>query len=299
MTLYPNVKINLGLNVLRKREDGYHDLETLFLPYFDISDRLEIVKSDEYSHISASLLETYQSSKLSSNQISHQPPNQIVQEISEDGKLMITIARKEGVDWNPLNDLCAKAYRLLQEDFPQIPAVKIYLEKLSPVGAGLGGGSSDAAFCLCALNEMFSLSLTEAELLDYAAKLGSDCPFFILNRPMFGSGRGEILKEYYSHSINELLAANYSIEVIIPDGISVSTADAYRGIKPSLPTISLKDVLKMPIEQWKDNLKNDFEETVFAKYPSLAKVKKSLYDLGAIYASMSGSGSAFFAIFKQ
>ena len=150
MITKPNVKINLGLNVIRKREDGFHDLETLFVPYFGISDTLEIISGDDYSHTSAALFGKY-------------APEMIAQGISEDGKLMITIARKEGVDWDPLKDLCAKAYYILAEDH-QLPPVKIFLEKTSPVGAGLGGGSSDAAFALKMMNELFTLGLSETLL---------------------------------------------------------------------------------------------------------------------------------------
>ena len=216
----------------------------------------------------------------------------LVQGISEDGKLMITIAREEGVDWDPLKDLCAKAYYILAEDFT-LPPVKIFLEKTSPVGAGLGGGSADAAFALKMLNELCSLGLSELQLADYAARLGSDCAFFIYNRPMRGQGRGEILTPF------ELDMSAYTIQVVTPAGIAVSTKDAYGGIKPHLPEMALTDILSRPIEEWDGMLVNDFEETVFAKYPELAAIKRSLYDSGAVYASMSGSGSALFAVYKD
>lgn len=274
----PNVKINLGLNVLRKREDGFHDLETLFVPYFGISDTLEIVSGDDFSRTSAALFGKY-------------APEMIAQGMSDDGKLMITIARAEGVDWNPLKDLCAKAYLMLSEDF-DLPPVKIFLEKTSPVGAGLGGGSADAAFTLKMLNEICSLGLDEDRLAGYAARLGSDCAFFIYNRPMIGEGRGEILTEY------SLDLEGLDLQVLTPEGVAVSTADAYRGIRPSEPEVSLREALSRPVYQWKDCLVNDFEVTVFDKYPELAAIKKSLYDSGAVYASMSGSGSALFALYK-
>lgn len=194
MITHPNVKVNLGLNVLRRREDGFHDLETLFVPYFEISDVLEIVAGDDYSRTSASLFARY--GMPAGGKIPEGEVRSLVQGISEDGKLMITVARKEGVDWNPLKDLCAKAYFVLAEDF-DLPPVKIFLEKRSSVGAGLGGGSSDAAFTLKMLNEMFSLGLDDASLAGYASRLGSDCAFFIYNRPMFGSGRGKS----WSHTI--------------------------------------------------------------------------------------------------
>lgn len=279
MITNPNVKINLGLNVIRKRDDGFHDLETLFVPYFDICDTLEIITADDYSRTSASLFMKYRS-------------DEIAQAVSEDGRLMITIARKEGVEWDPMKDLCAKAYYLLAQDH-ELPPVKIFLEKNSPVGAGLGGGSSDAAFTLKMLNEMFVLGLSDAQLAEYASRLGSDCPFFIYNRPMTGEGRGEILTPY------DLDLSGYDLKVIVPEGVSVSTATAYRGIRPHLPEIMLRDVLSRPVEEWKGLLVNDFEETVFAEYPGLSAMKDSLYETGAVYASMSGSGSALFALYES
>jgi 4-diphosphocytidyl-2-C-methyl-D-erythritol kinase len=279
MITNPNVKINLGLNVLRKRDDGFHDLETLFVPYFGITDTLEIIVGDDYSRTSAAIFGKY-------------APEMIAQGISEDGSLMITIARAEGVDWDPLKDLTAKAYYVLAEDF-KLPPVKIFLEKTSPVGAGLGGGSADAAFALKMLNELCQLGLSDQQLAGYAARLGSDCPLFIYNRPMIGEGRGEILTEY------PLDISAYDLQVLTPEGVSVSTKDAYAGIRPHLPEVSLRDALARPVEEWADVLVNDFEETVFAKYPELAAIKRSLYDSGAVYASMSGSGSALFALYRK
>ena len=292
MITNPNVKINLGLNVLRKREDGFHDLETLFVPYFGISDTLEIVVGDDYSRTSAALFGKYGTP----DGYDDQAP-MLVQGISEDGKLMITIARKEGVDWDPLKDLTAKAYHILSEDF-DLPPVKIFLEKTSPVGAGLGGGSADAAFALKMLNDLCSLGLSEQKLAEYAARLGCDCAFFIYNRPMIGEGRGEILSEIESGFMEGILA-ECDLQVLTPEGIAVSTKDAYGGIKPHLPEVPLREALARPIEQWDGVLVNDFEETVFAKYPELAAIKRSLYDSGAVYASMSGSGSALFAIYRK
>lgn len=279
MITTPNVKINLGLNILRKRDDGFHDLETLFLPYFGIHDTLEIVLGDDYSSTSAAIFGKY-------------APDMIAQGISEEGSLMITIARKEGVDWDPLKDLTAKAYHLLAEDF-KLPPVKIFLEKTSPVGAGLGGGSADAAFALKMLNELCGLGLNEQQLAEYAARLGSDCPLFIYNRPMIGEGRGEILTDY------PLCLDEYDLQVLTPEGVSVSTKEAYGGIRPHMPEVPLREALGRPVEQWPEVLVNDFEETVFANHPELAAVKRSLYDSGAVYASMSGSGSALFALYKK
>lgn len=298
MITNPNVKINLGLNVLRKREDGFHDLETLFVPYFGISDTLEIVVGDDYSRTSAALFARYggmapvKEEGVFGVETEENDAPMLVQGISEDGKLMITIARAEGVDWDPLKDLTAKAYNILAEDF-QLPPVKIFLEKTSPVGAGLGGGSADAAFALKMLNEMCGLQLSEERLASYAARLGSDCAFFIYNRPMIGEGRGEVLTEY------PVDLEGFDLQVLTPEGISVSTKDAYGGIRPHLPEIPLREALSRPVEEWDGILVNDFEETVFVKYPELAAIKRSLYDSGAVYASMSGSGSALFALYRK
>ena len=305
MITTPNVKINLGLNILRKREDGFHDLETLFVPYFGIHDTLEIITGDDYSRTSAALFAKY-GEGVPATQGTQKPEGvfgvethendapKIAQGMSEDGSLMITIAREEGVDWDPLKDLCAKAYFILAEDF-KLPPVKMFLEKTSPVGAGLGGGSADAAFTLKMLNEMCGLGLTQQQLADYASRLGSDCAFFIYNRPMIGEGRGEILTEYDGH----FSLSNYELQVLTPAGVAVSTKEAYSGIRPHLPEQSLREVLSRPVEEWKGLLVNGFEETVFAKHPELAAIKSSLYDSGAVYASMSGSGSALFAIYKS
>ena len=355
MITYPNVKVNLGLSVLRKRPDGYHDLETLFVPCFDIHDTLEIISGDDFSRTSASLFERYpgvpevpvpencatlgHSNWLPPNWRSRPsvlpglrgasddafaslkrgggpseklgggpkdifrdgtPPEDrlsIWQGIREDGKLMITIARKEGVDWEPLEDLTARDYGLLDADF-DLPPVKIFLEKTAPVGAGLGGGSADAAFALRMLSELFALGLDEAALAAYAARLGSDCAFFVYNRPMIGTGRGEILEPC------DIDLSQYVLRVDVPVGVSVSTADAYRGIVPREAAAAgracpLREALSRPVAEWRDCLVNDFEATVFAKYPAIADAKQALYDAGATYASMSGSGSAVFGLFPK
>ena len=279
MITRPNVKLNLGLHVLRRREDGYHDLETLFVPFSGYTDTLEIITGDDYSRTSAHLQETYSAA-------------QMAQGISPDGKLMVTLARKEGVDWDPMKDLTARAYFLLAEQF-DLPPMKIYLEKTSPVGAGLGGGSADAAFALRTIAGLGGLALSDEELAALAARLGSDCAVFIYNRPMLGTGRGEILEPF------DLDLSAYRLEVTVPEGIAVSTADAYRGIVPKEPALPLREVLARPVPQWKGLLVNDFETTVFAKYPALAEIKQSLYDRGAVYAAMSGSGSALFALWRR
>ena len=289
MILNTNVKLNLGLNVLRKRPDGYHDIETLFVPYLEMGDILEVITGDDYSRTSAALFGKYGDS--------------VVQGISGDGKLMVTIARAEGVDWDPQKDLTVKAYHLLGADY-DLPPVKIFLEKSAPVGAGLGGGSADAAFALRMLSELAGLGLSDDALAAYAARLGSDCAFFIYNRPMLGTGRGEILSPapaglpaFVSGADSQAAGNGLRIELVIPEGIAVSTADAYRGIIPRIPAHPLFEILARPVDEWKQLLVNDFEETVFAKHPSLAACKESLYARGARYAAMSGSGSALFGLF--
>ena len=282
MVCHPPVKINLGLNVLRKRPDGFHDLETLFIQSGQFRDSLEVIKADDWSRSLAELKGLY-------------PPECIAQDISPDGKLMITVARREGVDWPVLKDLCAKAYFLLDGDF-DLPPVKIYLEKKSPVGAGLGGGSADAAYCLKMLNELCGLGLEREQLLPYAARLGSDCALFLYDCPVFGEGRGEVLRPF---SLPIGIGREYRLEIVVPEGISVSTAEAYRGIVPAIPEIRLEEALKRPVEEWKDLIVNDFEKSVFKEHPQLAAIKQSLYDSGAVYAAMSGSGSALFAIYRS
>lgn len=311
MITNPPVKINLGLNVLRKRPDGFHDLETLFYPCLQIHDTLEIIQGDDYSRTSARLCALYGDRSMISDMScrasdsideEHDEIPTLSQGISGDGKLMITVARKEGVDWPVLKDLCAKAYQMLDADFG-LPPVKIYLEKTSPVGAGLGGGSADAAYTLKMLAEMFSLDIDEENLREYAARLGSDCAFFVSDSPMIGEGRGEILTPY-NLNINivedetSARPGDYLLKIIVPEEIHVSTAEAYKGIVPSIPEHSLKDVLAKPVEEWKDLLINDFERTVFVAHPEIEAIKRSLYDSGAEYASMSGSGSALFALYK-
>lgn len=323
MILQTNVKLNLGLEVLRKRPDGFHDIETLFVPCHEFGDTLEVITGDDYSRTSASLFARYSTSLAPEEQsgpgrvhsralrlrsgsaaaeygLRPAAPPELVQGISEDGKLMITIAREEGVDWEPLKDLCAKAYFLLANDF-QLPPVKIFLEKKAPVGAGLGGGSADAAFTLKAINELCSLGLSNESLAEYASRLGSDCAFFVWNRPMIGSGRGEILEPF------DVDLSSYEVKVLVPEGISVSTAEAYRGIVPRVaavvgavvPPSNIREVLRRPVEEWKGSVVNDFEATVFKAHPELAAIKQSLYDSGAVYAAMSGSGSAMFGIYKK
>ena len=257
MIKYPPIKINLGLNVLRKREDGFHDLETLFLESGRFHDTLEIVTGDDYSRTMASLAARYGDR----GGICDGDIPALAQGISENGKLMITVARAEGVDWDVRKDLCAKAYALLDNDF-KLPPAKIFLEKNSPVGAGLGGGSADAAYTLTMLNDICSLGLSTEQLAGYAARLGSDCAFFIFGRPMFGEGRGEVLTPFElavdivdaggtacsGSRTGSSIAGNdssgsgtagpgngehqekgrpqYELRTVIADGISVSSAEA-------------------------------------------------------------------------
>ena len=255
MTAYPNVKINLGLTVLRRRPDGFHDLETLFVPSGAFRDRLDIEPADEFS-------------------------------ISIMG---------DKVDWDPRKDLTVKAYELLKADF-DLPPVSISLEKHSPVGAGLGGGSSDCAFTLRMLRDLFSLPLGDDDLARYAARLGSDCAFFVYNRPMFGTGRGEILTPF------DIDLGGFDLRVEIPQGVAVSTAEAYRGVldaKPRGQVPDLRDILGSPVETWRGRLVNDFEYTIFPLHPEIEALKRRMYDEGAVYAAMSGSGSAVFGLFRK
>ena len=282
MILTTDVKLNLGLSVLRKRPDGYHDIETLFIHCSEFSDTLEVIAGDDYSRTSASLFARY-------------PEDETAQGISPDGKLMVTIARRGGLGWNPLSDLCAKAYFALDKDFG-LPPVKLFLEKKVPVGAGLGGGSADAACTLKALDTLFSLGLDEGTLARYASSLGSDCAFFIYDRPMVGTGRGEILEPF------DIDLSGYEVKVVVPEGISVSTREAYSGIVPresmeGPAPLPLMEALARPVHEWKDCLVNDFERSVFKARPELAAIKQSLYDSGAVYAAMSGSGSALFGMY--
>ncbi|MCQ2185197.1 MAG: 4-(cytidine 5'-diphospho)-2-C-methyl-D-erythritol kinase [Bacteroidales bacterium] len=262
MISYPNAKLNIGLDVISKRPDGFHNLESLFIPYKLMQDTLEITQAGKFSV-----------------------------EIIKDGRVMDGSAPGE---WDPKKDLVVKAYQLLKADF-SLPPVKIRLEKHIPVGAGLGGGSADAAFALMMLDEMFDLYLPYVVLEDYAAQLGSDCPFFIQNRPMFVSGRGEVLEPYDIPALD-----NYTIKVLCLENVSVSTREAYAGITPAQPSTPLRELLQLPVEKWKDaGVKNDFEKSVFAIHPCLADLKQGLYEQGAVYAAMSGSGSAIFGIFNK
>lgn len=255
MIVFPNCKINLGLHILRKRTDGFHDLETVFYPVV-LQDALEIVQNPS-------------------------PSSDI--EFTASG-LKIDASFDENI--------CVRGYRLLKKDFPELPAVKMHLHKVIPSGAGLGGGSSDGAFTLLLLNKKFNLSLSEEQLIRCALQLGSDCPFFIKNKPCFATSRGEKLEEI------ELKLSNYKIVLINP-GIHVHTGKAFSKISPSDEKTSIKEIIQKPIEEWKEILKNDFEESVFEEHPEIKIIKEKLYKQGAMYASMSGSGSTVYGLFEK
>lgn len=190
------------------------------------------------------------------------------------------------------DNLCLKAFQLLKKDFPQLPALKIHLHKAIPMGAGLGGGSSDGAFMLKMINEKFNLQLSEAALIDYALQLGSDCPFFIINKPCFATGRGENLEPV------EVNLSVYKIVIVNP-GIHVSTKEAFTKLTPEIPAKSIKEIVAQPVESWREELSNDFEKPVFDLYPAIKKIKDETYAAGAIYASMTGTGSTVFGIFTK
>ena len=254
MILRPNVKLNFGLRVLGKRPDGFHELETLFVPCYAYCDELSVIPSEKFS-------------------------------IAIDGPCYR--------GWDPREDLTARAWRLFYDEFG-IDPVQIRLFKYSPVGAGLGGGSADGAFALKAFNDIFSLGLSDGELASFAAKLGSDCPFFIYNRPMLATGRGEILEEF------DLDLSAFRVEVAVPEGVSVNTKEAYAGLdneNVNSDSMPLFEVLNLPVVQWRNHLVNDFERSVFPSHPEIAALKQRFYDDGALYASMSGSGSSVFALF--
>ncbi len=256
MILFPNCKINLGLHILRKRSDGYHDIETFFYP-FALTDALEIIPTTKVNNSSIHFTTS-------------------------------GIAVQGSVESN----FCVKAYNLLKKDYPQLPPVSAHLHKVIPSGAGLGGGSSDAAFTIKALNEIGQLNLSKEKMATYALQLGSDCPFFLINKPCYATGQGEQLEEY-SIDLSE-----YNIIIVNP-GIHVDTGKAFSNITPAIPSTSLKEIINQPIASWKNQLTNDFENSVFDIYKEIAEIKTELYNLGAIYASMSGSGSTVYGIFEK
>ena len=253
MITFPNAKINLGLHITEKRSDGYHNLETVFYP-IPLEDALEV----------------------------HPLPNTTKEPF---------VLRTSGIEvaGNAADNLVVKAYLLLRDRF-QLPPIDIQLFKHIPSGAGLGGGSADAAFMLKLLNDRFALNLTIAEMEDYAATLGADCAFFVRNQPTFATGIGNLFSPI------QLSLTGYQLLVIKPD-VFVSTREAFAQIKPHQPIHPLREVIAQPISNWKELLVNDFEASVFPQHPTIQKVKEMLYEQGAIYASMSGSGSSLFGLF--
>lgn len=256
MISFPNAKINLGLNIIQKRADGFHDLETVFYPVPGLCDALEIVHGnagDETLHFTHSGLE---------------------------------------IAGDMDNNLCSKAYHLLRKDFPELPALQMHLHKTIPMGAGLGGGSADGAFTLTMLNQQFGLGLSNAQLISYALLLGSDCPFFIINKPCYATGRGEQLE----NSAVDLSGYKF---VLINPGIHVPTGWAFSQIQPAAPAHHCKDIVQQPVETWRERLTNDFEIPVMQAYPDIQAIKDQLYKQGAVYASMTGTGSTVYGIFSK
>ena len=250
MVIFPNAKINIGLNVIERRADGYHNLETIFYPV-KINDALEIIESDKLSFESSG--------------------------IPIPGKME--------------DNLCIKAYHLLKKDH-NIPPVKIHLHKHIPIGAGLGGGSADAAFFIRLMDQNFNLRLSIDKMQGYARKLGADCAFFIESKPVFAFDVGDEFEPI------ELDLSNYKIVLVMPD-VQVSTAEAYRGVKPAEVKTSLIELIQLPVASWKKHIKNDFEESIFKNHALIRGVKADLYQAGALFASMSGSGASVFGIFDK
>jgi len=259
--VFPNCKINLGLNIVHKRNDGYHDIETVFYP-LTLCDALEIVE-------------------LSDSEISS--AHDSFGQLSTSG---------EAIDSSPGENLCVKAYGQLKSKFPQMPQMRIHLHKSIPAGSGLGGASADGAFMLRLLNDKFHLELTIEALLDHSLILGSDCPFFIINKPCFATGRGEFLER-----VAVDLSA-YKIVVVVPP-IRIRTAEAFSSVEAARPSKSIKDIIQQPVDTWAQHLKNDFEESVFTRYPEISRIKDQLYKAGAIYSSLTGSGSAVYGLFDK
>lgn len=247
MLSFPNCKINLGLHITGKREDGFHDLETIFFP-IPLTDILEIIPSTSLEFTTS------------------------------------------GFAINTDENLCLKAYHLLKKDFPRLPPIKMHLHKAIPMGAGLGGGSADAAFTLQMLIEKFQLQVPQAKLPAYALNLGSDCPFFLINSPSLATGRGEILEDVF------IDLSAYKIMIVNP-GIHINTGWAFSKVTPRQPLVSIKKIVQQPVDTWKTDLQNDFEVPVFTEYPEIRKLKEELYAAGALYAAMSGSGSSVFGIY--
>ncbi|MFM7681660.1 MAG: 4-(cytidine 5'-diphospho)-2-C-methyl-D-erythritol kinase [Bacteroidota bacterium] len=250
MILFPPAKVNLGLNILFKREDGYHEIETCMIP-IPFTDILEITESDECEFLQTGL----------------------------------------AIPGNLNSNLCVKAFQLLKQKYA-IPNVRIHLRKQIPMGAGLGGGSADAAYVLRGLNDLYELNVSTSELEILASQLGSDCPFFIQNKAQIARGRGEVLSDIEINLKGKHL-------ILLNPSIHVGTKEAYNGVQPRIPSNNIEDILSNSIETWQTELVNQFEESIFPKYPLIMELKDSLVDLGAVYASMSGSGSSVFGIFNE
>ena len=258
MISFPIAKINLGLNVVERRPDGYHNLETVFYPV-PIKDALEITPMD------AQFPSPY------------------------DCDLKVTNISIEG---DEQRNLVVRAYQLLKQDFPQLPRIHAHLYKAIPTQAGMGGGSSDCAYMIRLLNEQFQLGLSTQQMQDYATRLGADCPFFILSQPAYAEGIGELLEPI------TLALSQYWIAIVRPD-IPVSTKEAFSLIHPHHPQKNCREIVMQPVETWREELVNDFEQSVFALHPEIGAIKERLYQLGAVYAAMSGSGSSVFGLFRQ
>ncbi|MBL4653154.1 MAG: 4-(cytidine 5'-diphospho)-2-C-methyl-D-erythritol kinase [Flavobacteriales bacterium] len=250
MITFPNAKINIGLNILRKREDGFHDIESLFYP-IGLSDVLEVVKSNEFEFSSTGL----------------------------------------DIPGNSDSNLCVKAFRLIQQDY-EIGNVKLHLHKVIPMGAGLGGGSADGAFCINLLNDLFELNISLENRLKHATQLGSDCAFFIENKPVIATGRGDVLTSTTLDLSGKWIA-------LVNPSIHIGTIDAYREVAIRKPKSDLKKQIAKGLNTWEENIFNAFEKSVFQKYSKIEEVKNNLYQLGAEYASMTGSGSTVYGIFEE
>lgn len=299
MITFPNSKINIGLNVVNKRPDGYHDIETVFYPV-NLQDALEInlMKPLETSSIRKAVERTIGKSvertigKSVEGARFIKPfgagltPDEKTDNTPYSLSLLGTKFPGEAKD-----NLVVKAYMMMLEDFI-LPSIDIHLYKHIPTGAGLGGGSSDCASMIMLLNRRFGLRLTDSCMERYAARLGSDCAFFIKNKPVFATGKGEIMTPI------ELSLKGYTLLLIKPD-VSVNTKEAYDNISIGRPEIPLRDAVKRPIREWKDLIFNDFEKHVFSKYPQIRDIKQKMYDLGALYAAMTGSGSTVYGIFEN
>lgn len=249
MIVFPNAKINIGLNITQRRPDGYHNLETVFYP-IGIKDALEIVEAGEL---------TFEASGI-------------------------------GIPGRVEDNLCVKGYHLIKKDY-DLPPVSIHLHKNIPIGAGLGGGSADAAFFIKLLDQQFGLNLTIEQMEGYARKLGADCAFFIQNKPVYAHEKGDVFKPV------QLDLSGCKIVLVMPPA-HVSTGEAYRGVRPKRSEASLQELVQLPVAQWRRHIKNDFEESIFKNHPVIRGVKASLYEAGALYASMSGSGASVFGIFE-